>query len=302
MPLNQDAKAFLEKMIGEKEPFETSIEEFRARAAALIPSGTPLDIGKVQDHTIPGGDGQPLNVRTYIPRATKPLPVVVWLHGGSFVRGTPEMFDAGRRALAVKADCVIVAVDQRLSPETQFPKPLEDGYAALLWTAEHIDELGGGNNFIGVGGESSGGSIAAALALYANERDGPRVAFQILMEPLLDASLSSASVEEFATGYVLTKAQLDWAYNQYAPGDKRQHPLVSPLFQATYANNVPAAIVTIEFDPVRDDGERYAEKLRSAGVIVHHTRVEGYVHHFPGPDAVPALTDAIQQLFAEISK
>ena len=218
MPLHDDARAFLKRMADEKEPFDTTIDEFRARAAALIPGGTPLDIGKVEDHVIAGGDGQPLNLRTYIPRAGGVLPVIVWMHGGSFVRGTPEMFDAGRRAFAEASGCIVVAVDQRLSPEAQFPQPMEDGYAALRWTVERLDELGGDRQLVGVGGESSGGCIAAALALYANGLDGPRVAFQVLLEPLLDATLSSPSVDEFGGGYLLTKAQMDWAYDQYAPG------------------------------------------------------------------------------------
>ena len=247
MPLDPEARAFLERMSDVPDPTDENLEQFRAGAAALIAGTTPADICDVVDRTITGGDGQDMDLRIYIPREDGPLPVILWVHGGSFVRGTLDMFDAGRRDFAKSSKCVIVAVDQRLSPEAQFPKPLEDAYAALLWTAENIEAIKGDPELLGVGGESSGGS-----------------------------------------------------YEKYAPGEKRKSPLVSPVLQDDFSKSVPAAIVTAEYDPVRDDGERYAESLRASNISVHHERILGHVHHFGGADRTPTLLRLVDTLLSEL--
>ena len=296
MPLHPDARAFLDKMAGSPQPNETSIEEFRRAASTLVPGGPPLQVGRVVDIAITGGNSQGMNVRVYTPDGTGPFPVVVWLHGGSFVRGTLDMFDAGRRAFTKASDCIVVSVDQRLSPEAQFPGPLHDGFAALTWAASHAAALGGDPALVGVAGESSGGNLAAALALMTRDKTGPKPAFQLLIEPLLDARCDSPSMDEFAEGYILTKDQLVWAYQQYAPNVPRDNPLISPL-RATDLRGLPsAAIVTVEYDPVRDDGERYAAKLAEVGVTVLNVCIAGMLHHFPGPDLIPTAARMLRQL------
>ena len=295
MPLHPDARAFLERMAATPQPQEVPLADFREAARALIPTGEKLALARVEDRVIPGGDGQDMAIRVYEPEATRPCPIVAWIHGGSFARGTLDMFDPGRRAFAKAAGCVVVAVDQRLSPEAQYPKPLEDAYAALLWAARNAGEFGADATRLGIAGESSGGAIAAAAARLARER-GPALAFQVLVTPLLDASLSSPSVTEFAEGYLLTRAQLEWAYAQYAPGAAVDDTLLSPLLAPDLADLPPAVIVTMEYDPVRDDGERYAQRLARAGVRVKSARLGGMLHHFPGPDFAKVLTD----LFGEI--
>ena len=296
MPLHPDARAFLDKMAGSPQPNEVSIEEFRRAANALVSAAPPLQVGRVVDVAITGGDSQGMNVRVYTPEGTGPFPVVVWLHGGSFVRGTLDMFDAGRRAFTKASDCIVVAVDQRLSPEAQFPGPLLDGFAALTWAASHAAALGGDPALVGVAGDSSGGNLAAAIALMARDKNGPKPAFQLLIEPLLDARCDSPSVDEFAEGYILTKSQLVWAYQQYAPNVPWDNPLLSPLRATNLRGLPPAVIVTFEYDPVRDDGERYAAKLAEAGVSVLHVCIPGMLHHFPGPDLIPTSARLLRQL------
>jgi acetyl esterase len=296
MPLHPDARAFLDRMAGSPQPNETSIEEFRRAASALVAGGPLLQVGRVVDIAIAGGNSQGMNLRVYTPEGTGPFPVAVWLHGGSFVRGTLDMFDAGRRAFTKASDCIVVAVDQRLSPEAQFPEPLHDGFAALAWAASHAAALGGDPALVGVAGESSGGNLAAALALMTRDKNGPKLAFQLLIEPLLDALCDSPSMDEFAEGYILTKDQLVWAYQQYAPNVSRDNPLISPL-RATDLRGLPsAAIVTVEYDPVRDDGERYAARLAQAGVTVLNARIAGMLHHFPGPDLIPTSARLLREL------
>ena len=191
------------------------------------------------------------------------------------------------RRLACKlTNSVVVSVDQRLSPEAQYPAPLNDGDAAAQWTFANAAAINAMPNLIGIAGESSGGNIAASLALKARDRGSPRFAFQFLFAPLTDASLSSPSVKEFDDGYVLTKRQLVWAYEQYAPNVSRTDPGISPVLAKDLSNMPPAVVITIENDPVRDEGELYVKRLREAGVTVRHARIEGMVHHFPGPEAM----------------
>jgi len=285
MPLHPDASAFLEGLKGVPQPFETTLAAFRKAVETMVSQSAAIPIDRVEDLTIAGGDGQGLAIRLYAPASGAPLPIIVWMHGGSFTRGTLDTFDAARRALAKFASCIVVAVDQRLSPETRFPGPLEDAYAALVWATSNAERIGGAPSLVGVGGESSGGNLAAALTLLARERAGPPIAFQILLMPLVDATCSAPSVDELADGYGLTKRQLVWCYDQYAPGVPRADPLLSPLHATNLSGLPPAVVITIEYDPVRDEGERYAARLEAAGVRVRQARVDGMVHHFPGLQA-----------------
>lgn len=299
MPLDETAAAFLEAMGTLPQPYEVDIAEFRRIGEELIKPGDPIPVGDYRAEEIPGGDGQPLPIRVYIPEGAADAPVVVWTHGGSFVRGSLDMVDASRRAFVNATGFVVVGVGQRLSPEATFPQPVRDGLAALTWAREHAAEIAGNPDRVGVGGESSGGNLAAAVTLLATQETGRAPAFQILVEPLLDASCSRPSVRELAEGYVLTREQLLWAYEQYAPGVDRGDPLISPLLAAG-AGTPPTVVVTVEFDPVRDEGEEYVERLRQAGVPVWHQRLDGFVHHFPGPRAGVALARLVGELKAKL--
>lgn len=295
MALHPDAQAFLQRMGNAAQPQDVPLEEFRRAASALIPTGPPLEIGAVKDLEIAGGDGQSMKIRVYVPEGVAPFPVMVWTHGGSFIRGTLDLFDAGRRAFTKASRCIVVAVDQRLSPEAQFPAPLEDGYAALRWTAAHARELGGDDASIGMAGESSGANLAAAVTLLARDRGGPPLGFQLLIEPILDARCGTVSMHELGEDYVLTRQQLLWAYQQYAPGVPPNNPLLSPLM-ANLRGLPPAVVVTIEYDPARDEGEQYAAALAAAGVRVLSARIAGMLHHFPGPDLIPTAARLLNEL------
>lgn len=300
MPLHPDAAAFLKAMADIPQPPEASVQEFRDAVARLIRPGDPLPIGKVEDKVIKGGDAQPLTLRVYTPEGTGPFAAIVWIRGGSFTRTTIDQMDPIRRLAAKMTGCVVVAVDQRLSPEAQYPAPLNDADAAAQWTFAHAAEIDVDPKRIGVAGESSGGNIAAALAVRARDRGFPRFAFQLLFAPLTDASLSSPSIAEFEDGYVLTKRQLVWAYEQYAPGVPRDDRGISPLLAPDLTNMPPTVILTIENDPVRDEGERYAERLKEAGVTVKQTRIDGMVHHFSGPQTMMTFFALIKELLSEI--
>jgi acetyl esterase len=296
MPLHPDAQSFLDKMANTSQPYEIPLHEFRDAAKAVIPTGPRLDIGLVDDLVIPGGDRQDLAIRCYQPEGSGPFPTLVWAHGGSFVRGTLDMFDAGRRGFVKATGVAIVAVDQRLSPEATYPQPLNDVLAAVAWTHENASRIRADPRLIGIAGESSGGNLAAAAALVDRDRGTARLTWQVLIEPILDYSCSSPSMHEFATGYLLTREQLVWAYQQYAPAADSTDPYVSPLRARRLDGLPPAVIVTIEFDPSRDEGEEYVRRLRAAAVPVQHARIDGMVHHFPGPELIPTAARLVVDL------
>ena len=300
MPLHPDAAAFVKAMQAIPQPPDASVQEFRDAAARLVKPGDPLPIGAVEDKVIQGGDGQPLRLRIYTPEGSGPFPAIVWIRGGSFTRTTLEQMDPLRRLAAKLTGSVVISVDQRLSPEAQYPAPLDDADAAAQWAFAHAAEINVKPGSIGIAGESSGGNIAAALAVRARDRGRPRFAFQLLFAPLTDASLSCASTKEFEDGYILTKRQLVWAYEQYAPGVPRTDPGISPMLTPELGDMPPAVIVTIENDPVRDEGERYAERLRDAGVKVRHARIAGMVHHFPGQQAMMTFFGLFNELLTEL--
>jgi acetyl esterase len=302
MPLSASAQAFLKAMASLPQPPDVGVPAFRDQLARLLPPqpGEPEPVAAVVDREIPGGDGQPLAIRIYRPDVPGPAPAAVWLHGGSFVRGTLDTFDAARRSFANLSGFVVVAVDQRLAPETRFPGPLHDAHAAWLWTVDHAAELGVDPSAVGVAGESSGGNLAAATALLAARAGDGAPAFQVLLVPVLDATCALPSVTAFGANHLLTAAQMGWMYEQYAPGVDRRTPLLSPLHAAELHGLAPAVVVTVEYDPARDEGEQYGRRLADAGVPVELARIDGMVHHFPGPDAVPLLARLSRRLVARI--
>jgi acetyl esterase len=299
MPLHPEARAFIATMSDLPQPPDVTVQQFREAANKLVQVGSPLPIGRVEDRIIRGGSGQDLRIRLYVPEGDGPFPVAVWVRGGSFSRTTLDQVDPVRRVLAKVSECIIAAVDQRLSPEAHFPGPLEDAYAAAVWASEHAAEFGGNPARVGIAGESSGANIAAAVTLLARERDGPRLAFQVLFAPLLDATGSQPSAIEFAEGYILTKRQIVWAFQQYAPGQQLTDPLVSPHFTNDVKGLPPAVIVTMEFDPLRDEGELYAERLRAAGVPVKSARIDGMIHHYAGKDAFPSVARMLKDFLKD---
>lgn len=300
MPLHPHAQAFLSALKDAPQPPAQSLAEFRRAVETVVGQARALPIERVEEISIPGGDRQELRLRAYVPSGEKPMPAIVWAHGGSFTRGSLDTFDAGRRAFANLAQCIVVAVDQRLAPEAQFPAPVEDVYAASSWAADHIAELGGDPVRLGIGGESSGGNLAAAAALLARDRGQPKLAFQVLLMPLVDATCSSDSALALAEDFGLTRRQLLWCYEQYAPGVRRDDPRLSPLHEPDLRDLPPAVVVTLEFDPVRDEGESYAKRLAEAGVPVRHVRVEGMVHHFPGAAALQATVAMTRETIAAL--
>lgn len=261
-----------------------SIDERRAAEAAAARGRLgPADDLEIADRTIPVG-GEDVVVRIYTPRrgpspAARGLAAHLFLHGGAFWGGTLDTSDALCRFYARRAGCVVVSVGYRRAPEHRWPTAAEDGYAALLWLYARARELDVDPKRLSVGGVSVGGNLAAVVAMMARDRGGPDLVFQLLEIPVLDLTLSCPSVDTYATGYLLTKADLVEGYDMYVPDrTKRRHPYASPLHADDLTGLPPAFVLTCEFDPVRDEGERYAERLRDAGGRAELVTARGHTH------------------------
>ena len=278
---------------------DTLLEQRAVFGALLMLAGEPEPVFSVDDHD---ADGVP--VRVYRPSPDPHLPVVVYLHGGGWTIGTVEQFDPILRQVANATEAIVVAPEYRLAPEHPFPVPLDDCWTAVRWTAEHAGEFGGDASRLAVMGDSAGGNLSAVCALMARDAGGPRLAMQVLVYPATDYDFSTASYRDNAEGYLLTTKQMQWFYDCYTRGgidatDWR----ISPLRAADVAGVAPAFIVTTEYDPLRDEGEAYAQRLRDADVAVEPYRYDGMVHAFFGLSAAfDASRDAIQRAGAELRR
>jgi acetyl esterase len=237
----------------------------------------PPRLHSVEDVELPGPAG-PLPVRVYRPLAGELQPLL-YLHGGGFVIGR-EGYEAPLRELASATGCLVVAPEQRLAPEHPFPAAVEDAVAAAWWLSERAPSLGASRAAPGVCGDSSGGNLAAIVS-QALCRGGARPSFQALIYPMLDATAASASYREFATGFGFSAERSRWYFDRYLPrAIDRRAPSVSPLFELNLRELPPTLIVTAGFDPLRDEGERYAAALRAAGVDTTLSRYRGAIHGF----------------------
>jgi acetyl esterase/lipase len=287
MPLDPQVARYLQASAeSEAEEADTlSLEEQRRLAvqAALAEAGEPEAVASVEDRVIPGPAGS-LPIRIYTPVGAEGdrLPVLVYFHSGGWVFGSIEGHDPVCRALANHAGCLVVSVDYRLAPEHRFPAAPEDCYAATKWVAAHAREIKADPARIAVGGDSAGGNLSAAVALMARDRGGPELCYQVIIYGETDyPEPGPASYETYATGYDLTRKYMIWLWEQYLarPAD-RAHPYASPLRAADLSGLAPALIITAEYDPVRDEAEHYARRLREAGIPVRLSRYNGMIHSF----------------------
>lgn len=258
-------------------PVEVAREQTRQSARLW---GEPEPIEEVRDRVIagPGGD---LPLRIYTPTGTAPFAGLVYFHGGGWVVGSLETHEALCRSLANKAGCVVVAVDYRLAPENKFPAAFEDCYAATEWVIANAADFQVNPDQIAVGGDSAGGNLAAAVCLQAREKGLP-IVFQLLIYPIVGYyNPGTASYLENAAGFGLSRAEMIWFTEAYlASPAEAKNPLAVPLEAENLAGLPPALIITAEYDPLRDEGELYAEKLQQAGVEVTLKQYKGIIHNF----------------------
>ncbi|HKH05728.1 MAG TPA: alpha/beta hydrolase [Acidimicrobiales bacterium] len=260
----------------EQEP--PAVREAFAALLAMIPKD---DIASVEDRTIPGPAG-PLPVRVYRSAETEDgRGLLVYFHGGGWTIGSVETHDAGCRSLAEGAGVVVVSVDYRLAPEHPFPAAVDDALAAVRWAAANAGELGADGSRLAVAGDSAGGNLAAVVSQRLRD-GGPPIALQLLLYPTVDLMLSHPSIVENADGYYLTADTMRWFRRHYLGDHDPTDPLASPLRADEHVLRglPPALVITAEYDPLRDEGEAYAEALRAAGNDVTATRFDGMIHGF----------------------
>jgi acetyl esterase len=277
---------------------EMSPAEGREMYRLMRPLNPDISVGGIEDRTItgPGGD---IALRVYTPEGEGPFGIYINFHGGGWVIGDLDTADASCRDLCNQANCIVVSVDYRLAPEHAYPAAVEDSYAATSWVSENTSSLGG-NGKLAVGGESAGGNLAAVVALKARDEGGPAIDFQLLAYPVVDADLTRQSYIDNGEDYLLTTQSMRWFWDYYCPdAANRTQPEVSPIHAASHAGLPPALIVTAEFDPLRDEGEAYAQMLSQAGVEARSIRFDGLVHDF---FATAQLFEASGQAFTQVAE
>lgn len=294
------AKRLAESAQPAANPLEAQRDLFRRIGK---PTGQPEPVFQVEDYLIAEHQAT-IPVRIYRPSNEPNLPVTLFFHGGWFVIGDLESHDSLARSLANASESVVVAVDYRLAPEHPFPAAINDAYKALTWVAENGKILGADSGRIAVAGDSAGGNIAAVVARKAKESGLTQVRYQVLIYPVTDSSFSTGSWEEFAEGPVITRKASQQAFNMYVAGSEDlQNPDIAPLLAGNVNGLPPAMVIIGEYDPLRDEGLAYAEKLIKAGVDVKLIHYRGMPHGFVQSAAlIDAGKDAIAEMGTAIRK
>jgi len=302
MPIDPSAQAVLDILTAPGVPPLDEMPPAAAREAydgLAAFAGEPAAVARTQDLE---ADGVP--VRLYWPEGAGegPHPVLLWIHGGGFVMGSIEGYDAEARALCSRTGCLVVSVGYRLAPEHPYPAQVDDTVTVANWVHAHIARHGGDPGRMVVAGDSAGGTLSAVLGhqLHGMFR------LQVLLYPMTDLTMSQPSIDENAEGYLLTRNACDYFRSQYL-GEYADYkdPLASPLFaeETQLAGAPPALVITAELDPLRDEGEAYAARLQEAGVPVDLVRFDGMIHAFFAFGAmIPAAGEALDLVTAAVRK
>ena len=265
--------------------------------ANWLQNRTPPAIGSTEGRTIPGPGGE-LPVRIYRPEGEGPFPTVVFFHGGGFVIGGLGSHDLLCRHLTRESDCVVLSVDYRLAPEHPFPAAVEDAYAATEWAAANSETLDS-DGHLAVAGDSAGGNLSAVVSLMAAERDGPEIDYQSLLYPGVGLTGDRPSAERH-TGIVLLEEDMEWFRESYFGSDlTMRNPYADPVNACDLSGMPPATVITAGFDPLRDGGKAYAERLVADGVPVRYDNYDDMIHGFasaPSANGIDRSHEAVAQI------
>jgi acetyl esterase len=276
---NGQVRAYLASVPATEPALQRDLAAVRreARERALAASGVPEHVASLEELRVDG-----VAARLYRPTGVE-RDVLVWLHGGGWIMSDLDCCDAIARALANRAGCAVLSVDYRLAPEHHYPDPVDDSWSAVTWAVERFDR-------VAIGGESAGGNLAAAVALRARDR-GVNLAMQLLVSPVLDWRPDSAAydawrqryagfagVDEYGAGF---QDGMRYIWDLYVPDpSQRGEPEASPLRAASVAGVAPAMLISAEHDILCEEGEEYADRLRSSGVAVETLSYDGQIHGF----------------------
>lgn len=248
------------------------------------PTQEPVE--KVENRTITTETGD-LKARVYTPKGSGPFNVLVYFHGGGWVIADLDTYDASCRALANLAQCVVLSVEYRHAPENPFPAAANDAFAATQWAMQHAPEVNGKPGKVAVGGESAGGNLATVVCLMSRDRKVTPPVHQLLVYPVVDNDLNRTSYIENADAKPLNRAMMSWFFKQYLPNESgMNNPYAFPLKAQSLSGLPSTTIIAAEIDPLRSEGEAYADKLKAAGVSVKYELYKGATHEFFGMGAV----------------
>ncbi len=307
MPVDPQVQAILNEIGGAADDLDYEalpVELIRQGFDATNAPPPPQDVARVSEHSVPGLGGE-ISVRIYTPQSPEGG-ALVYLHGGGWASGSLETHDSLCRALANAAACVVASVDYRLVPEHKFPAAPEDCFAAVRWVADQASELGIDASRIAVAGDSAGGNLAAVTAQLCRDRGGPSLCHQVLIYPITDHTFDTPSYRENASGYLLTRNLMRWFWKQYLNDPaEADEPMASPIRAKSLEGLAPATVITAEYDPLRDEGEAYAESLRKAGVPTQLLRFDGQIHGFlvwgakidRAGDGIREIAEALRRAF-----
>ncbi len=300
MPLHPIAQAIVDQLATQPPLHTLSVADARANMREFTKAaGSGEPVAAVEDRSIPGGiNGIP--VRIYTPAASGPFPMLVYFHMGGWTLGDLDTADVTCRAICNAATCIVASVNYRHAPEHKFPAAVDDAYEATCWLAAHAGDFNGDATRLAVGGASSGANLAAVVARRARDQAQPRIKYQVLTVPVTNYAFDTGSYQECAQGYGLEKATGEWFWNNYLtnPNDG-ENPDASPLRAKDLRNLPPALVMTAEYDPLRDEGAAYAQRLAEAGVPVTYRCYAGMIHMFLGAESIADISQQLRAAFAE---
>ncbi|MFC7205317.1 alpha/beta hydrolase [Haloferax namakaokahaiae] len=282
-----------------------SVEEARQQQESSLTGNSDVErVEAVRDREIEVAERE-IPIRIYKPMSEGPHPVVVFYHGGGWVLGNIDTHDALCRVLTNTADAIVVSVEYRLAPENPFPAAIEDCYEAVVWATENGESIGADPNRLAVAGVSAGGNLAAVVTQVARDEGYPDIDYQVLMCPATDFSFETKSYAENGEGYLLSDSDMRWFWRHYLPHPLcGNNPYASPLRACDFSKLPRATVLTAGFDPLRDEGRRYAERLRRAGVAVRYRNYEQMIHGFMsrlnGPRKLSPARDAIEDVGCDL--
>ena len=297
MPLDPQIVTVMEAVAALGLPPNNEVSPEQARInGKMRPRAPGPEVGKVEDRTIPGPGGE-IPVRIYTPPGSGPFPGLAWFHGGGWVVGDLDTADGVSRHMCAGAGCVVVSVDYRLAPETKFPGAADDCYAATQWLAANAASLNVDSSRIATGGDSAGGNLSAAVSLMSRDQGGCDLVFQLLVYPVTERNFDTVSYIDNGQGYSLTREGMVWFWDHYLASDAdATNPYAAPMHAADLSGLPPALVITAEYDPLRDEGEVFGQKLAAAGVPTVCTRYDGMIHGFFGMSAaVDKAKEAVDQ-------
>lgn len=323
MPIDSQVQAILDQFIKfNPQPIErlepqaarnnpslkNAVEELAAESIMNRIEGVvkpmPEPVGAITHQVIPAEE--PILARIYTPVGTGPFPIIVYFHGGGWVIANLDVYESSCRALCNATESIVVSVAYRQAPEFKYPTAVNDAYEATQWVISHASALGGIPSKVVVFGESAGGNLATVVCLKALEEKGHMPIGQILIYPVTDSRLNTPSMREFTHTVPLYSKMMPWFWNHYLQNEGQKTDVyASPIFAEKLSGLPPTLVITAEYDPLRDEGENYAQKLSEAGISVQSTRYEGMVHEFFGlagavskaKEALTEVADWLKELY-----